>query len=68
MKKGYNCHRKTYTRVYHKKRILAIHLTAYGNTKDAFLQHERWHIRTQKVAFRNVKGMLLQYNMCHLIL
>ena len=23
--------------------------TTYGNTKDAFLQHERWHIRTQKV-------------------
>lgn len=42
--------------------------TAYSNTKGAFLQHERWHIRTQKVAFRNVKGMLLQYNMCHLIL
>lgn len=29
--------------------------TTYSNTKDAFLQHERWHIRTQKVAFRNVK-------------
>lgn len=42
--------------------------TTYGNTKDAFLQHEMWHIRTQKVAFRNVKGMLLQYNMYHLIL
>lgn len=42
--------------------------TTYSNTKDAFLQHERWHIRTQKVAFRNVKGMLLQYNMYHLTL
>lgn len=42
--------------------------TAYGNTKDAFCNTKRWHIRTQKVAFRNVKGMLLQYNMYHLIL
>ena len=34
--------------------------TAYGNTKDAFLQHERWHIRTQKVAYQDAKGGLSQ--------
>lgn len=42
--------------------------TTYGNTKGGLSQCKRWHIRTQKVAFRNAKDMLLQYNMCHLIL